>query len=59
MKKYVVLAASLFCFFNFVRSQSYSIVIKDGRVIDPKNNINDIMDVAIQNGKIVSVAKKY
>jgi dihydroorotase len=38
-------------------AQTYSIVIKDGHVIDPKNNINGIMDVAITDGKIVQVAK--
>lgn len=38
-------------------SQSYSIVIKGGTVIDPKNNINGIMDVAILDGKIALVSK--
>jgi dihydroorotase len=38
-------------------AQPYSIVIKGGHVIDPKNNINGIMDVAINEGKIVQVAK--
>jgi len=38
-------------------SQVYSIVIKDGHVIDPKNNIDAVMDVAIADGKIVGVAK--
>ncbi len=38
-------------------SKTYSILIKGGRVIDAKNNINDVMDVAIQNGKIAAVGK--
>jgi dihydroorotase len=38
-------------------AQTYSIVIKGGQVIDPKNNINAAMDVAISDGKIVQVAK--
>ena len=38
-------------------AQQYAIVIKDGHVIDPKNNINATMDVAIQDGKIALVAK--
>ena len=38
-------------------AQTYSVVIKGGHVIDPKNNINEIMDVAINEGKIVQVAK--
>src|SRR6476659_1341151 len=41
----------------FSWSQSYSLVIKDGHVIDPKNNIDAMMDVAIVDGKIVEVAK--
>ena len=41
----------------FIYAQTYNIVIKDGRVIDPKNNINDVMDVAISNGKIALVGK--
>lgn len=40
-----------------VKSQDYSIVIKGGHVIDPKNNINEVMDVAIREGKIALIAK--
>ena len=41
-----------------VNAQSkYKILIKGGHVIDAKNNINETMDVAIQDGKIVRVAK--
>ncbi len=40
-----------------VYAQHVGIVIKGGRVIDPKNNINEIMDVAISNGKIIRIAK--
>lgn len=39
------------------QAQTYSILIKGGHVIDAKNNINEIMDVAIQDGKIAKVAK--
>ncbi|MCZ6680474.1 MAG: amidohydrolase/deacetylase family metallohydrolase [Candidatus Poribacteria bacterium] len=35
----------------------YDLLLKDGHVIDPKNNINQVMDVAIADGKIASVAK--
>jgi dihydroorotase len=38
-------------------AQTYSILIKGGHVIDPKNNINEIMDVGIIDGKISKVAK--
>ena len=37
-------------------SQAYSLVIKGGTVIDAKNNINAVMDVAIRDGKIALVA---
>jgi dihydroorotase len=40
-----------------VWAQQYSVVIKEGHVIDPKNNINSVMDIAIQDGKIALVAK--
>ena len=51
---------SLFCLLLascLAVAQSYSIVIKNGHVIDPKNGINELMDVAIHDGKIVQVAK--
>ncbi|OJV20007.1 MAG: dihydroorotase [Dyadobacter sp. 50-39] len=38
-------------------AQTYSILIKGGTVIDPKNNINQVMDVGIFEGKIKKVAK--
>jgi dihydroorotase len=55
-KKFLLVFAIIFQTM-FSWSQSYSIVIKDGHVIDPKNNVNDVMDVAIADGKIVAVAK--
>ena len=41
-----------------VQSQTYNIVIKGGQLIDPKNNINELMDLAISDGRIVKVAKE-
>lgn len=40
-----------------IQAQSYAIVIKGGHVIDAKNNIDAIMDLAINEGKIALVAK--
>src|SRR5690606_15828844 len=40
-----------------VQAQQYDIVIKGGSVIDPKNNINSVMDVAIHDGKIAAVSR--
>src|ERR1700712_392275 len=41
-----------------VYSQPYAIVIKGGYVVDPKNNIHEVMDIAVNDGKIVNIAKK-
>lgn len=37
-------------------SQKIDILIKGGHVIDPKNKIDGIMDVAVANGKVLQVA---
>jgi len=55
-KKLLFLPILFFVAFNLY-AQPYSIVIKDGHVIDPKNNIDAVMDVAIADGKIALVAK--
>lgn len=38
------------------QGQSYTLLLKGGHLIDPKNNISKVMDVAIQDGKIAEVA---
>ncbi|WP_276361636.1 amidohydrolase/deacetylase family metallohydrolase [Daejeonella sp. H1SJ63] len=38
-------------------AQPHTILIKGGHVIDAKNNINEVMDIAIYEGKIAKVAK--
>ncbi len=40
-----------------VKAQTYTIVIKGGHVIDPRNNINGVMDLAINGDTIVATAK--
>ncbi|MDO1444958.1 amidohydrolase/deacetylase family metallohydrolase [Rhodocytophaga aerolata] len=57
MQKVVLYIFSMLLLASFAKAQTYSIVIKDGHVIDPKNNINAVMDVAIQDGKIAQVGK--
>lgn len=57
MRKIFLLSSLLLIVIGVTYAQKYSIVIKDGQVIDPKNNINALMDVAIQDGKIALVAK--
>jgi dihydroorotase len=38
--------------------QTYDLVLKGGHVIDPKNSVNAVMDVAIAGGKIAAVQKE-
>jgi dihydroorotase len=38
-------------------AQSYNLVIKGGHVIDARNNIDEVMDIAVSDGKIARVAK--
>src|SRR5258708_20286545 len=56
MRKLYILLAIL-CAGQLVRAQQYAIVIKGGHVIDPKNNIDEVMDIAIDAGKIADIAK--
>jgi len=57
-----MLQPSVFCFFLFAAlntyGQPFAIVIKGGYVIDPKNSIHEIMDIAITDGKIAAIAKE-
>jgi dihydroorotase len=54
-------ALLLFCLLSLfifsVKGQTIDLLIKNGHVIDPKNNLNGIMDVAIQDNKILQVGK--
>ncbi|MDR2886444.1 MAG: amidohydrolase/deacetylase family metallohydrolase [Bacteroidales bacterium] len=58
MRKRTLLAV-LLCLMApaFLFAQTYNIVIKGGHVIDPKNNIDGPMDIAVKDGKIALVAK--
>ncbi len=38
------------------QAQEFDILLKGGHVIDPANNINSLMDVAIKDGRILRVA---
>lgn len=58
MKTINYLLVFILCFFVHTSfAQSYDIVIKGGHVIDAKNNIDAVMDVAIKDGKIAQLAK--
>ena len=57
MFKFSFLLIASFVAMSVSYAQNYSIVIKGGHVIDAKNNINGIMDVAVLDGKIAKVDK--
>jgi len=50
------LLIGLFAAATLVTAQPYALLLKGGHVIDPKNGIDAIRDVAIQDGKIAAVA---
>jgi dihydroorotase len=55
-KRLTAIAVVMLCFFT-AHTQQIDILLKGGHVIDPKNKIDEQMDVAITNGKIFQVAK--
>lgn len=57
LKIWVLLCSLFFADVNFAHAQLYDIVIKGGHVIDPKNNVDGLMDIAVKEAKIVLVAK--
>ncbi|HQT23114.1 MAG: dihydroorotase [Sphingobacteriales bacterium 17-39-43] len=59
MKKFSILVVVLLFLAIVTNAQGklYNTLIKGGRVIDAKNNINALMDVAIKDGKIAKVAQ--
>jgi dihydroorotase len=54
MKKYYLLLLFSFCL-HWMMAQQIDILLKGGHVIDPKNGIDAVMDVAITDGEIVAV----
>jgi dihydroorotase len=53
----ILILAIIFMLQGFCIAQTYDIVLKGGHVIDPKNKIDAVMDVAIKDKKIALVAK--
>lgn len=55
-----VISGTLICqlllFITSVQAQNIDLLLKGGHVIDPKNGINSVMDVAITDNKISQVA---
>lgn len=60
MKKFVSLFAMLLLAHSYSFAQvekTYDILIKNGTVIDPKNNIHEVLDIGIKAGKILKLGK--
>ena len=58
MKIKPVIIFVLLCQMSFLTmAQTYSIIIKGGHLIDPKNNIDAINDIAISDGKVALIAR--
>jgi dihydroorotase len=57
LKKYFLLLILLGMLNQVSMAQSYDIVIKGGHIIDPKNDIDAVMDIAVNNGRIALRAK--
>ena len=47
---------ALFSFYS-CDAQQYDLVIRNGHLIDAKNNLDQKMDLAIQDGKIAAIEK--
>jgi dihydroorotase len=54
MKKLICV---IFLFCKIVQAQQYDIVLKNGHIVDPKNNIDAVSDIAIKDGKIAKISK--
>jgi dihydroorotase len=57
MKNFKLLFLMLVLMSGALLAQSYDIVIKGGHIIDPVNNIDQVMDLAIKGGKIAAIKK--
>lgn len=58
MQKIYLLLFVLVCLYGqAAQAQTYDILIKGGHLIDPKNNIDETMDIAITDGTIARIAK--
>lgn len=56
LNRFVLMGCLLLLLPILTNAQDYDILINDGHIIDPKNNINQVMDLAIKDGKIARVA---
>ena len=57
MKKLLFTIFSVIFIYTFLHGQNYDLVIKNGHIIDKKNNIDFIGDIGVSNGIIKYVGK--
>lgn len=55
-KLWIFFVGIMLPFLTLAQSKPYNIIIKDGHVIDPRNNIDRVMDIAIADGKIARIS---
>ncbi len=48
----------LICYSSILQAQEYDLLIIGGTIIDAKNDLNKVMDIAIKDGKIIDISKK-
>jgi dihydroorotase len=53
-----LLVSSLLLAAAAASAQDYDLVLRGGHVIDPKNNVSAVRDIAIKDGRIAAVAAK-
>ena len=58
MKKLKLLSLALVLVSGSLLAQNYDILIKGGHIIDPLNNIDQVMDLAIKGNKIAAIEKE-
>lgn len=54
----VILLFISICVFQNLQSQDLDLLLKGGHLIDPKNEINSLMDVGIKDGKIALITEE-
>lgn len=52
-----ILIWALLVFPTTVQAQQYDLLLKGGHVIDPKNGVDNLADVAIKDGKIANISQ--
>ena len=54
----LVLVAAICCAPGYAAAQKYDLLLQGGHLVDPRNNISAVRDVAISGGKIAAIAPK-